>query len=72
MKKLTEREIQQGKVFHGKNGEGSVKVLEVKTIKLYSSPCRVVFFQDVERHRGLTGLPMELFCKQFQRKKGRI
>ena len=69
MRKLTEKEIQQGKVFYGKNGEGSVRVLEVKTIKLYSSPCQVVFFQNLNKHTGPTGLPINLFCKQYQRKK---
>lgn len=67
MRKLKPEEVQEGKVFY--NSERSVKVLEVKTIELYSSSCRVVFFQDVEKHRGSTGLPIELFCKQYKRKK---
>ena len=69
MRKLTEKEIQPGKVFHGKNGEGSVKVLEVKTVELYPSPCRVVFLQNLDKHTGPTRLPIDLFCKQYQRKK---
>jgi len=72
LKKLSEREIQPGKVFHSRNGEKSVRVLEVKTIELYSSPCRVVFSQDVEKHRGPTGLPMDLFCAQYKRRKRKI
>lgn len=69
MKKLSEREIQSGKVFHSKNGEKSVRVLEVKTIELYSAHCRVVFFQDTEKNTGTTGLPIDLFRAQYKRRK---
>lgn len=67
MKKLDPKEIQEGKVFH--NSEHSVKVLEIKTVEPYSSPRQVVLFQSLNKHTGPTGLPMELFCKQYQRKK---
>ena len=71
MKKLKPEEVQEGKVFH--NAEESVKVIEVKTIKLCSSPCQAVFFQDVKKDRRRdgrpTGLPMDVFLRRFRRRK---
>ena len=74
MKNLQPKEVQEGKVFHSKNGEESMRVLEIKTLEvktteLYFAPCRVVFFQDVKKNTEARGLPIGLFCAQYKRKK---
>ena len=70
MRKLKSEDIQEGRVFH--NAGQSVRVLRTEVIESQSSSLQVVFFQDVSKNTGTTGLPIDLFRAQYKRKKRKI
>ena len=67
MKKLKPEEVQEGKVFH--NAEQSVRVLRTETTKSQSPPLRVVVFQGLGNRVEERRLPIDMFRKQYQRRK---
>lgn len=67
MKKLKPEEVQEGKVFH--NAEESVRVLRTETEKPQSPPLRVVVFQGFGNRAEERRLPIDMFCKRYQRRK---
>jgi len=67
LKKLKPEEVQEGKVFH--NAEESVRVLRTETREPQSPPLRVVVFQRLGNREEERRLPIDKFCKRYQRKK---
>jgi len=69
LKRLQPKEIQEGDVFY--NAEESVKVLRTEMSNPQSPPIQVVVFQKLGNRAEERRLPIDEFCKQYQRRKKR-
>ena len=66
MKGLGEKDIQEGRIVHGKNGGESVKVIKRE---ISETGQIVVVYTPLLNHENNRKLPILYFCKQYQRKK---
>lgn len=67
MKKLTPKDVQEGRVFH--RGDQSVKVLRTETVESQFSSLQVVVFSDLRNRDRERRLPINNFCTHYKRRK---